>query len=598
MKRITLGIAAIAFAALLSLLALYPSHSIAQEGLGCQTPAIVVGSTMPTPQTDGSTGGVDLACGAQYAWNAFIAVNWAAKAGARGVPDPLQPFGQSAPTVWQTFRSKDELYPGNASASVGPHGAAIDPVTHKATNPPDYGFGAPAQYFYSPTAVKTSDGQAMACKGQAPVANPSLIPLDETTEIGNNQTFAGTAPATDPSGFNTKPQLIRYAVKMNENVYVTVVNGQYWYHGPGTPLDQSKQNYKTALAKGQNANPVSPYVDFAPPPPSNGQQYQTGIEVKSAWRPLSASEAASGRFFTSTVRYFETDTAGTPCYREAVWGLVGMHLITFTPSAPWVIWSTFEQADNILSSNGKPVEDANGAVIPNPKQVVVAPTSPALSSDPQQVAPTVKASGSYCTAPGARLYFRENPTFGTLPSAGNVCVNKRWHPIPSGIVAVNAAAHAAISAYLAKSGKSATSPWLYYKLVNAQATPVDVTQMDNPRFSTPQSYYMANSVIETDYSLGVFTGDLVNGAPSNVAQTGTTIGPYYNNRLLPFQTSKLSFLQQPLRMGGCAGCHGFAASIGQGSSFALGDNVAAPEPTNAFATGKLFREYFPLTVKK
>jgi hypothetical protein len=127
-----------------------------------------------------------------------------------------------------------------------------------------------------------------------------------------------------------------------------------------------------------------------------------------------------------------------------------------------------------------------------------------------------------------------------------------------------------------------------------QATPVDVTAMNNPRFSTPESYYMANSVIETDYSLGEFTGDLVNGAPSNVTQSGTLISPYYNNRLLPFQASKLSFLEQPLRMGGCAGCHGFAASVGQGSSFALGDNVVKPESTDAFKKGKLFREYFPL----
>jgi hypothetical protein len=596
MKRIVLAIAAVASAALLAVFTIFPSHSVAQEGLACQTPVIVVSSTMPTPQSDGSTGGVDLACGAQYAWNAFIAMNWPAKAGARGMPDTQQPFGQGVPTVWETMRAKDELYPGNASATVGPHGAAINPVTHKATNPPDFGFGDPAEYFYSPSAVKTPDGRAMACKGQSAVANAALIPLDETTEIGNNQTFAGAAPATDPTGYNTKPQLIRYAVKMNENIYVSVVNGQYWYSGTGTPLDQSEQNYVAALAKGQNANPPAPYVNFAPPPPSQSQpQFQTGIEVKSAWRPLSAAEASSGRFFKTTVRYFEEDAAGTPCYREAVWGLVGMHLITFTPTAPWVIWSTFEQADNILSANGKPVEDANGAVIPNPKQVVVPPTSPTLSSDPLQVAPTVKAAGPYCAKLGARLYFHENPTYGTLPSAGNICVNTRWHPIPSGIITVNTAAHKAISAYLAKSG--GRSPWLYYKLVNVQATPVDVTAINNPRFSTPQSYLMANSVIETDYSLGQFTGDLVNGVPSNVVQNGTVISPYYNNTLLPFQAGNLSTLEKPLRMGGCAGCHGFAASEGQDSSFALGNDVVKPESTDAFRPGKLFREYFPVSLK-
>jgi hypothetical protein len=588
MNRIALGLATVALAALVAFFTLTPSRSIAQEGLACQKPNIQVSSTLPTPQTDGSTGGVDLACGAQYAWNAFIAVNWPAQPGARGVPDTSKPFGQGSPTVWETMRAKDELYPGNASPTVGPHGAAIDPVTHKATNPPDYGYGATADYFYSPAKVKTQDGRAIACKGQPIVASPALIPLDETTEIGK-------APATDPSGYNTKPQLIRYAVKMNENIYVTVVNGQYW-DGGGTPLAQSENNYVAALARGQTADPATPYVNFAPPPPSQSQpQYQTGIEVKSAWRPLNATEAMSGRFFTSTVRYFEEHASGTPCYREAMWGLVGMHLITFTPSAPWVIWSTFEQADNILSADGKPIEDVNGALIPNPKQVVVPPTSPSLSSDPSQLAPTVKAAGPYCATPGARLYFHENPNLGTLPSGGNICVNRRWNAIPSGIITVNAAAHQAISGYLTKSGGK--SPWLYYKLVNVQATPVDVTAINNPRFSTTQSYYLANSVIETDYSLGEFTGNLKKGAPSNVVKNGDLITPYYNVTLLPFQASKLKFLEQPLRMGGCAGCHGTATSGGQSASFALGDNVERPESTDAFRPGKLFREYFPLAVK-
>src|ERR1700683_5267930 len=107
MNRIALGLAAVAFAAMVALLAVSTSRSIAQEGLACQTPIIQVSSTLPTPQTDGSTGGVDLACGAQYAWYAFIAVNWPAQAGNRGVPDTSKPFGQGAPTVWETMRAKD-----------------------------------------------------------------------------------------------------------------------------------------------------------------------------------------------------------------------------------------------------------------------------------------------------------------------------------------------------------------------------------------------------------------------------------------------------------------------------------------------------------
>ena len=73
------------------------------------------------------------------------------------------------------MRAKDELYPGNASPTVGPHGATIDPVTHKATNPPYFGYDAPLIFLFT-CENETPDGRAMACKGQLNVANPSLTP--------------------------------------------------------------------------------------------------------------------------------------------------------------------------------------------------------------------------------------------------------------------------------------------------------------------------------------------------------------------------------------------------------------------------------------
>ena len=45
------------------------------------------------------------------------------------------------------------------------------------------------------------------------------------------------------------------------------------------------------------------------------------------------------------------------CYRDATWGLVALHIIQKTPSAPYFIYATFEQADNIKTVGGKPVED-------------------------------------------------------------------------------------------------------------------------------------------------------------------------------------------------------------------------------------------------
>lgn len=538
-----------------------------------QPPPIVVNSSLPDVKIDGATGSLPLSSAASYGWSAFIALHWPAStaAGTRGAPDTTKTFGQPGTPVWITMRSKVEVFPGNASATVAPHGVQLDP-SGKPVNGPDYGYGDPPAYYYA-------TGLLQPCTGQPPVATPAWIVLDETTQVDSNQTFAGAAPAVDPQGYNTKPQLIRYALKMSRPIYAYAMSGQYWY--PGGPLAVARANYENALASDQNQDPVVPYVNYAPVPPSIDPNL-AGIEIKSAWRPLSSTEAGSGRFLTSTVRYYEQPDGKTSCYREATWGLVGMHVISFSVSAPWVIWTTFEQADNILDRTGRPTEDVNGNRIVQ----VASPTSPALSSDPDVANPTVTASGPYCTAPGSQLYFRENPKYGTMPAGGNICVNGRWTAPEKIFIDANVEAHTVISTYLAAHG-GGRSPLSYYKLVGAQGVPVDYAGRNGGTFSTATSYYSANAVIETDYSLGNFTGRMVNGVPSNLGVGGST---YYNTHLLPFQTGRLDFGK--MRMGGCAGCHGSAAKFGNDFSFALGNNVTQPEQTNALGTPNPLRSYF------
>jgi hypothetical protein len=359
-----------------------------------------------------------------------------------------------------------------------------------------------------------------------------------------------------------------------------VIAGQYWYSATGSPLDKAQANYMKALATGTKLEP--PFVNYAPRPPDGAQE--AGIEVKSAWRPLSSGEMQSRRFVTAMVRYYEQPDGKTSCYCEAVWGLVGMHLISFSVDAPWVIWSTFEQADNILTADGRPTEDTNGNRIVS----VASPTTPLLSSDPNVINPTVTKNGDYCGSPGARLYFRENPHYGTMPSDGNICVNGRWSAPEPIFIKANTDAHSAIATYLQK--YPGFSPLTYYKLVGAQGVPVDFKDREGTIFSTAVSYRSANATIETDYSLGNFTGDLVKGVPSNVLLKGGQPAQYINTRLLPFQSNQFDFSK--MQMGGCAGCHGFAAQMGSDLSFALGDNATAPEPTDAFNTPNGARNYF------
>ena len=128
---------------------------------------------------------------AAFAWQEFIALNWPALAGQRDTPDPSQKFGSGngtptigetpgtggTPLVWQTFRSKVEIL--NLTSSDVPPGYT--------PSGPSYGYNTP-----TPTYVYATR-EIAAC--QTASSTPAWINLDETTQIGLDQMFAG-GPAT------------------------------------------------------------------------------------------------------------------------------------------------------------------------------------------------------------------------------------------------------------------------------------------------------------------------------------------------------------------------------------------------------------------
>jgi hypothetical protein len=81
------------------------------------------------------------------------------------------------------------------------------------------------------------------------------------------------------------------------------------------------------------------------------------IEMKAGWRVLTDAESASGRFHTATARFYEfgkpTSSGKTYSWRQATFGLVALHVIQKTPTAPYFVYATFEQADNILRARLK-----------------------------------------------------------------------------------------------------------------------------------------------------------------------------------------------------------------------------------------------------
>ena len=504
--------------------------------------AITIAPDVPS-DVQGGAKNADLRTAARYAWNEFIALNWPAKDGVRDTADPNRKFGeQTGAVVWETFRSKVEIYPGNGNADNGPHG-------WNQTN----GYDEPPLYAYK--------SDVPPCSGQSAVQTPAWVNLDEVSQIGFDHMFAGKLRKA-----GIEP-LIRFSAKANRVHYDYVVANKFWYKG-NAPFDAAAANFVAAVAN--NAfPPKGPYVDFP-----DGM-----IEIKPAFRRLTADEVRGKRFHTTRVRYYE-NANGSPCWREDTWGLTGLHIIQKTKSAPAFTWATFEQADNILDEHGNAAENADGKVV----HLAPPNTPPLVHQDgaPYQpgVIPIVKAEGPYCTDPGARLYYRDvatDPTTGetypNVPNGGDICVGARMHPIPRAIIDINEEAHHVIDAY-DKQHRLKDSPWRHYKLINVQTWPFNKTDIvANPDSNRgAPAYHTSNITIETDYTLQNHSGGpetKTGGAPSDIASNFLEHAPqpppssiYMNTYLLD---DKGNFVAR-YNMGGCTGCHGLT-QIRAGSDF-------------------------------
>jgi hypothetical protein len=297
------------------------------------------------------------------------------------------------------------------------------------------GYNTPPAYFYETQSVP-------ACPGQAAPASPAWINVDETTQIGLDQMFAG-GPAIQDSA-NTAPQLIRFAAKANHVEYGYVAQNQYFLPD------------KLKLPAMNNQNAYN-YTKNMPP---------------------------------------------------------------------------------------------------------VAPTTPALAYE-DSTAPKVTVTpegASFCT-PQNNLYFKDNPNFAGLTGGAAICINQRYGPIPSDVIAVNLAAHVAITSYDTANGIG-NSPWLYYKLVSVQATPFDVSTISpTDPIHGPAAFFQANIVVETDYTLQRFQGNFAD----SLAPTALGIPPA--NVFIPTANPPPGVVG--VNMGGCMGCHGSGAQVSGGTDFSF-----------------------------
>lgn len=607
---------------------------------GTFPPIQIPQSTVVPNELDPNSGGASqatIADAATFAWQEFIALNWPALPLTPGGPkrelaDTNKYIGQDSPgqpVVWETMRSKVESFPGTG-------------------NPPGYVNNPQADYGYDTLPTYNYASAVNACPSETSTDTP-WVNLDETSQIGLDQMYAGTLNAVDQSGLNAQPQLIRFLAKGNRTFYDYVAANNYWNHGGN--YDTAKQNFQTAAAA-NTYPPAGPTIALPPPAPAGTTLPNGTILVKAAWRVLGQNDNAS-TFHTKKVRFYEnvgTIANPTICYREQIWGLIGLHIIQKTPSAPYFIFATFEYGANLLApgSNGGPpvaVEDNNGNLNPNPP---ANPTTPPLGyfdqngtyydptfpngtttkaqpnpapypNPPPAVYDTTQqppnppnfcmVGTSTTPAQNPALYYLNLP----LPSQGlneppiaaptsggqqnltqGICVNRRYFTIPSQIVAANQAAHTAIASVAGGGGV-----WGNYKLVDVQWQPFNLGDIDTTGANTARqaaTFYQANSVIETNNTLQQFFGELTLTGLKTAFDSPTTAA---YNIYLPPSGSVPSNQFTRYDMGGCMGCHGRAETVGDDFSFTLrGGPVASPETPSTADQQRLKRLREALTGKK
>jgi len=223
-----------------------------------------------------------------YAWQQFVALNWPALAGSRGVPDTSKTIGQPGDVVWHTWKTPDEIF--------YPNGQAPPPWNQ-------YGGQLPPQC--------TSIG-----------AKPTNFVLQRTTKVPgniNNQAIETAKEAVGGTLTDQHANLARYEVRLNQTIFNAIVTMQYY----------------TVQAQ-DNASEIS----FSP-----------GVmEVKASWRQMTSADPPSvtSRYFTQTAWIYTPPFGTNPatCVMGTV-GLVGLHITQKTTTLPQWTWATFEQIDNV-----------------------------------------------------------------------------------------------------------------------------------------------------------------------------------------------------------------------------------------------------------
>ncbi|HEX7182842.1 MAG TPA: cytochrome C [Thermoanaerobaculia bacterium] len=366
----------------------------------------------------------------QFAWEMFVALNWTVDAS--GKVDPQKVIGSAPsgdnPTVWETWKEAGGII--------------------RAGGKPPTPWGAPPEI---PPVCRFAGGPSKVIAQAGKVPLPLLVQSEQAFKMG---------PLIDQNGVYA-----RYEIVVDQPMFDYIVANQLYSRA-------GQQSFKGQVE--------FPFSDLA-------TKTLGSIMVKAAWKILGAGDDPS-RFHVSEALVYTPASENPPvqesCAKEKL-GLVGLHIVARTKSAPQWIWTTFEQVDN---APDYPVQNAashynfyapgSGAPI---NTVAPQPWDPAKKGPPTQV---------------ARL---------SALTAATQTINSQYQAL---LAAVNP-----------------RSVWQYYELINTQ-WPASPNDPRNP-LGRPTPPFLANTTMET-----YIQGALVDGKVELVPQGTSSCMNCHNNATL------------------------------------------------------------------
>lgn len=390
------------------------SGSNVTSGLTVAEPPAVINTDLVAGQASGGVGGCappissalpfDLAQSSQdsvncFAWTSFIALNWPADPTQNGVPDPnttANKFGDPAdltPTVWESFKPVQEIFLPKAAAPA---------------------------LWNSPSTLPSVCGTSSL----GGVGGSSGVVLQMTSKASggvatSDETLSDEMQATHQMLIDQASNPVRFEKRVNQDEFDYIVNNQ---------LYDADQQYQVATTTG--------LVLPGSVSPSGGNAGTAGaIEIKAAWRQLDNVPANLLGRYKKVMAYLYDPASGT-CDGPHTMGLIALHILRKTATLPHLMWSTFEQVDNVDDGLTRPTGTPYNLY------------NPACSSAPGVVS---TSTATPCAV--------NQPPSSSSPPYAPVQV-QREVPIPQPIQVLNTSVQTLIHS------TNQYSVWQYYQLIN------------------------------------------------------------------------------------------------------------------------------------